>query len=199
MSTHLDKQALTSLAISVRPDFDVLLAPSNPVDAEFITGEMCGNVLHLLQGLYDYIVVDSSPAFTDVVLESFDSADVHVLLTTLDIPTIKNMRVALSTMDELDLPRSKRVLVVNHSDLSTGVSVDDVERSLGMPVTVRIPSSDAVPNSINRGVTLVQSEPKHAISRAIEELAAQVTGHERTAAAPSKRSIFGRRKQEAGL
>ena len=199
MSAHLDKQALTSLAISVRPGFDVLLAPSNPVDAEFITGEMCGNVLHLLQGLYDYIVVDSSPAFTDVVLESFDSADVHVLLTTLDIPTIKNMRVALSTMDELDLPRSKRVLVVNHSDLATGVGVDDVERSLGMPVSVRIPSSEAVPNSINRGVTLVQSDPKHAVSRAIEDLAGMVTGHERTVSAPAKRSIFSRRKQEAGL
>lgn len=197
MSSHVDKQAVTSLVINVKPNFDVLLAPSNPVDAEYITGELCGNVLHQLQGIYDYIVIDSAPAFTDVVLEAFDTADVHVLLTTLDIPTIKNMRVSLSTMDELELPRSKRLLVVNHSDLSTGVSIEDVERSLGMPVSVRIPASAAVPTSINQGVTLVSSEPKHAVAKAITDLATLITGRDKVAATKSRRSVFTARKAKA--
>lgn len=194
MSGHIDKQAVTSLVINVKPNFDVLLAPSNPVDAEYITGELCGSVLHQLQSIYDYIIIDSSPAFTDVVLEAFDTSDVHILLTTLDIPTIKNMRVSISTMDELELPRSKRVLVVNHSDLSTGVGIDDVERSLGMPVSVRIPSSSAVPTSINQGVTLVQSDPKHPVSKAMLDLAALITGRSKEEATKSKRTIFPTRK-----
>ena len=143
---------------------------------------------------YDYIVIDSSPAFTDVVLEAFDTSDVHVLLTTLDIPTIKNMRVSISTMDELELPRSKRILVVNHSDLVTGVGIDDVERSLGMPVSIRIPSSAGVPTSINQGVTLVQSDPKHPVIKAILELAAMITGRDKEEETKSKRSIFPARK-----
>ena len=76
MSSHVDRQAVTSLVINVKPNFDVLLAPSNPVDAEYITGELCGNVLHQLQDIYDYIVIDSAPAFTDVVLEAFDTAEI---------------------------------------------------------------------------------------------------------------------------
>lgn len=197
MSSHLDRQAVTSLVINVKPNFDVLLAPSNPVDAEYITGELCGSVLHQLQGIYDYIIIDSAPAFTDVVLEAFDTADIHVLLTTLDIPTIKNMRVSLSTMDELELPRSKRMLVVNHSDLSTGVTISDVERSLGMPVSTKIPASAAVPTSINQGVTLVASEPKHAVSKAIVELATLITGRDKAESTKSRRAIFTGRKAKA--
>lgn len=176
MSSHLDRQAVTSLVINCRPNLDVLLAPSNPVDAEFISGELCRNVVHQLQEIYDYVVIDSSPAFTDVVLEAFDAADVHVLLTTLDIPTLKNMRVSLATMDELELPRSKRILVVNQADLNTGVTVDDVERSLGMKVIVKIPSSNVVPIAVNQGTTVVASDPKHAVTRAINELATIIIG-----------------------
>ena len=194
MGAHLDRQAVQSLVIAYKPNLDVLLAPSNPVDAEYITAEMCSVILRELQSVYDYIVVDSSPAFTDIVLDTFDLADVHVLLTTLDIPTIKNMRVSISTMDELELPRSKRILVVNHSDLSTGVSVEDVERSLGMEVAIRIPSSSAVPMSINQGVTLIASEPRHPVSTAIDTLASLVTGASAAVSSPPKRARFASRK-----
>ena len=170
MKDHLDKQALSSLVVNYKTNFDVLLAPPNPVDAEYITGELCRLVLTQLREIYDYLVIDSSPAFTDVILEAFDIADIHVLMTTLDVPTLKNLRVSCSTLDELGLPNSKRIYVVNQSDLNTGLAVEDVERSIGSNVAVQIPSSIAVPTSVNHGLTLFGSDPKHPVSRAIQSL-----------------------------
>jgi pilus assembly protein CpaE len=170
MRDHLDKQALTSLVINYKPKFDVLLAPPNPVDAEYVTGELCRTVLAQLREIYDFVVIDSSPAFTDVILEAFDIADHHLLITTLDVPTLKNLRVSSSTLDELGLPTSKRIFIVNQSDLNAGLSVQDVERSIGSTVAIQIPASNAVPTSVNRGVTLFSSDPKHPVSRAIQSL-----------------------------
>jgi pilus assembly protein CpaE len=170
MKDHIDKQALSSLVMNYKPNFDVLLAPPNPVDAEYVTGELCRTVLTQLREIYDYVVIDSSPAFTDVILEAFDIADHHLLITTLDVPTLKNLRVSSSTLDELGLPTSKRIVIVNQSDLNAGLTVQDVERSIGTTVAIQIPASNAVPMSVNRGVTLYSSDPKHPVSRAIQAL-----------------------------
>ncbi|MEY4899684.1 MAG: hypothetical protein RI895_106 [Actinomycetota bacterium] len=171
MKDDLDKQALSSLVINYKPNFDVLLAPPNPVDAEYITGELCRIVLTELREIYDFVVIDSSPAFTDVILEAFDIADLHVLMTTLEVPTLKNLRVSSSTLDELGLPKSKRIYIVNQSDLNSGLTVDDVERAIGSTVAIQIPSSVAVPTSVNHGTTLFGSDPKHPVSRAVQSLA----------------------------
>ncbi|MFM1777825.1 MAG: hypothetical protein RL741_443 [Actinomycetota bacterium] len=171
MKDDLDKQALSSLVINYKPNFDVLLAPPNPVDAEYITGELCRIVLTELREIYDFVVIDSSPAFTDVILEAFDIADLHVLMTTLEVPTLKNLRVSSSTLDELGLPKSKRIYIVNQSDLNSGLTVDDVERAIGSTVAIQIPSSIAVPTSVNHGTTLFGSDPKHPVSRAVQSLA----------------------------
>lgn len=171
MKDDLDKQALSSLVINYKPNFDVLLAPPNPVDAEYITGELCRIVLTELREIYDFVVIDSSPAFTDVILEAFDIADLHVLMTTLEVPTLKNLRVASSTLDELGLPKSKRIYIVNQSDLNSGLTVEDVERAIGSTVAIQIPSSIAVPTSVNHGTTLFGSDPKHPVSRAVQSLA----------------------------
>jgi len=153
-----------------RPRFDVLLAPVNPADVEHITGDLAGRILSILQEEYDYIIVDSPPAFTEVVLRSFDQASAYVLLTTLDLPAIKNLKVTIDTLDALAMPRDKWHVVVNRSDTHVGLEVSDVEKAIGMGVTARIPSSNDVPASINMGVTLMSSKPKHAVSKAILEL-----------------------------
>jgi pilus assembly protein CpaE len=171
MKDHLDKQAITSLVVNYKPNFDVLLAPPNPVEAEYITGELCRIVLTHLREIYDYVVIDSSPAFTDVVLEAFDIADHHLLITTLDVPTLKNLRVSSSTLDELGLPTNKRIFIVNQSDINAGLTVQDVERTIGSSVAIQIPASIAIPTSVNKGLTLVGSDPKHPASKAILSLA----------------------------
>jgi pilus assembly protein CpaE len=171
MKDHIDKQALSSLVINYKPNFDILLAPPNPVDAEYITSELARSVLTQLREMYDYVVIDSSPAFTDVILEAFDIADYHLLITTLDVPTLKNLRVSSNTLDELGLPPSKRIVIVNESDLNAGLTVEDVERSIGTSVAIRIPSSNAVPTSVNRGETLYGSDSKHPVSRAVQSIA----------------------------
>jgi pilus assembly protein CpaE len=136
---------------------------------------MAQQVLTHLQYSHDWVVVDSPPAFTEVVLRTFDMADEFVLLTTLDMPAIKNLKVTMDTLDALAMPRDKWHVLVNRSDARMGLTVEDVEKAIGLSVNNKIASSNDVPMSINSGEILFLSKPKHVVSRQIAQLASDVT------------------------
>ena len=172
MQGGLDKHAIASMVIPYAARFDVLLAPTQPADAEFIQAPLVAEILRLLAEVYDYVVIDSPPAFNDVTLKCFDVADSYVLLTTLDMLALKNFKLTLDTLDALGYPRSKWSVVLNRSDSRVGLTADDMERTIGLPIVTKLPSTKDVPASINRGKPLVLQDPKHPFSRAITELAA---------------------------
>ncbi len=167
----LDQTAVRSLVTRHDSGVDAILAPVEPGAAESISAEMVGDLLELLKSLYDVVVVDTPPAFTEHVLAAFDRADHCVLLTTLDIPALKNLKITLETLEMLAYPQERWHVVLNRADSKVGLSPHDVERTLRSSITVQIPSSRAVPASINRGVPLVLDQPTHAVSVAVRRLA----------------------------
>jgi pilus assembly protein CpaE len=148
---------------------------------------------------YDYVLVDTPPAFTDHVLAAIDASDLLVLIATLDIPAIKNLRVALDTLDVLGTPKDDRLIVLNRADAKVGLSPDDVARALKRPLTMSIPSSLAVPASTNKGVPIVTEDPKHPVTTALKELADKhvrarfETSDDAAGATRRSRSLWGRR------
>lgn len=166
-SNHIDQLSLRSILFSKEKNLDLLLAPNNPADVELINAELASAILNNLKQMYDYIVIDSPPAFTDVILKAFDLADSCLLLTTLDMPALKNLRVSIQTLRTLGLPEELCNIVVNRSDSKAGLTVDDVEDAIGKKVLARIPTSIDVPATTNKGVTIVKMHPKHKVSKEI--------------------------------
>lgn len=187
MQHSLDVQGIRSLVTQHKPNLHVLLAPLDPSDVEFITPDLAQNILRGLKDSYDYVVVDAPPAFTEVILRAFDLADQYLLLTTLDTPSLKNLKVTLGTLQALGMPRNKWKVVVNRSTAKAGVTVLDVQNATGFAVAAAIPASDAVPIATNRGKTVVEANPNHKVTAAIRSIAADFTG----TAVATKRPRFG--------
>lgn len=173
MQNSLDSMGIKSLMVSQLENLDLLLAPTNPTDIEFISTELVDNLLMNLRNSYDYIVVDTPPAFTDVILRVFDQADKCFLLTTLDMPSIKNLKLVISTLEALNVKKSRLEFVLNKSDLKTGISKKEVEQMIGEEFNTIIPFSNDVSASTNRGIPLVVDKPKHPVSKAINVLASR--------------------------
>lgn len=171
MKGGLDQDGIRSMVIPAGEHLDLLLAPRQPADAEFISVDLIEEVLILLAEAYDFVVIDSPPALDDTVLKCLDMADSYVLVTTLDMMALKNAKQTLDTLDALGYPRVRWRVVMNRSDSHVGLTVDDVEKAIGIPISVRLPSSKDVPASINRGVPLVRHSPRHPFSRQMTELA----------------------------
>jgi pilus assembly protein CpaE len=193
MQGGLDERAMSSLVVPYKANMDCLLAPTKPSDAEFVSAALAGEILRVLSEMYDYVVIDSPPAFTDVVLKSFDMADSYILLTTLDMPALKNLKVTLDTLDNLGFPRTKWQVVLNRGGSRVGLSAGDIERTVGVPISVEIPSSVEVPLRLNEGVTVFEANPRHIVGKAFQELAdKQRRSTTVKAPVPTKRSIFRR-------
>lgn len=171
MTGHLDQQGLASVVTShPASGLDALCAPAEPGDADRISGNTVAEVLRVAKRYYDYVIVDTPPAFTEHVLAAFDVSDQQVLIATLDIPALKNLRLTLDTLDLLGSPRESRVVVLNRSDAKVGLRPEDVVASIRQEIAVMVPNSLDVPASVNKGVAITIDDPKHPVSVAFRQL-----------------------------
>lgn len=174
---HLDIGSLQALLTPHSPGLTTLVAPPEPGAASTIPPGLVTRILELLREHYDFVVVDTPPAFDDQVLAAFDLSDIVVLLATLDIPALKNLKLTLETLDVLKYPRDRWRIVLNRSDSKVGLAINEVESTLHTPITAQIPSSRDVPASVNRGVPIVLDDPKHPVSVAITAFAERDVAH----------------------
>ena len=164
---------LSRILTSYRPNHDCLLAPVAPGEAERIPASLTTSLLNALSKQYEYVVVDTPSQLSEHVLAALDVSDYHVLITTPELPSLKNLRLSLDTLEMLGYSRESRSVVLNRADSNVGLSVAEVERVAKTAVAVRVPSSADVPTSINRGTPLAAAQPDHRVSLAIRRLAAE--------------------------
>ncbi len=167
MAGHLDTTGAASLLTRYRPGLFMLLAPVTPGDAERVPPSLIGELLSVLSGMFDFVVVDTPAQFSEPVLIAMDASSHHVLLTTPDVSALKNLRLTLDMLDLLSYTRSIRSAVLNRSDSKVGLSLEDIERAVRSRIAALVPSHRAVPISINKGVPITISLPKHPVSQAI--------------------------------
>lgn len=172
----LDAAHLDSLLTRHADSMMVLAAPAHPDVRERISPLLVTKVLRTLRESFDYVVVDTAPSFDEQVLTALDETDECVIVATLDVPTLKNVKVALETLDMLDIARDHRHLLLNRADDAVGITPDKVEGILGMPVAVALGSSVDVAASTNAGTPLVVASPQHPSSHALRELASRIAG-----------------------
>lgn len=171
LADSLDASAVASLLTPHSPGLTTLVAPIEPGTAESIPASLVSTILDLLKQQFDFVIVDTPPAFDDHVLAAFDQSDMVALLATLDIPALKNLKLTLETLDLLNYPRERWRLVLNRADSKVGLALNEVEKTLKAPIAAQIPSSRDVPASINRGVPIVLDDPKHPVTLAIKSFA----------------------------
>ena len=174
-SPGLDALSLKSFLTHHDSGIWALVAPTEPTVADTINPGAIGNILKLLRSAFDYVVIDTPPAFSEPVLAAFDESDWLIMLATLDVPSIKNLRLTLQTMELLHFPKGRIRVVVNRADSKVGLRLHDVEKLLSSPVDTTIPSSRSVPLSVNKGSPIMLEEPKGPVAESIRRVAAQLT------------------------
>jgi pilus assembly protein CpaE len=172
----LDIETLESLLTPVRDNMCALVAPVQPDAKDSISAAVVGNILRLLKRAFDYVVVDTAPAFDEHVLQAFDESDTILLVTTLDVPTLKNVKMAIETLELLNFGPEKQRLVLNRGDEKVGLTADKVESTLNMKIVASVPTSPQVPASTNTGQPIMVSTPRHAVSLSITALAGELVG-----------------------
>jgi len=149
----------------------VLPAPVEPSAADSISPEQMLGIVRMLRTMCAYVIVDMPPHFDDVVLALLEEADDVLLVASMDIPSIKNLKVGIQTLGLLSLAGPKLRLVLNRANAKVNLDIADVERAIGLTVQFRVPSAIAAPQAVNRGVPVILDKPRSASALALGELA----------------------------
>jgi len=184
-----DSDVVESILVQHSTGIKVMLAPPTPESTELITGAHIKHVLELLRERYAYIVVDTWPSFQEQVITMLDVADVILTLMTLEITSLKNVRVFMEVVEKLGYDEAKVQLVANRNDSSGGIKASDVEASLGRKIPHTIVSDGrTLVLAVNRGVPFVISHRDSQVAKDIFALAQRVAAAETAPAAAGKQA-----------
>src|SRR5581483_8240161 len=167
---ELDSEKLAGYVTKHPSGLDLLAAPLRPEDAE--------------------LVVDTSPFFHGPMLATLDRTDDLLVLCGLDVATLKNVGLALQTLELLSFPASRIRYVMNRATANVGVKPSEVEAALKVKIAHQLPSDQAVPISANRGTPAVLAEPRADFSKAIAALAKELAPAGATAPKRQKRRVL---------
>jgi pilus assembly protein CpaE len=184
-----EPESLETFVINHSAGIRVLLAPPSPEMAELITPGGARRMLEALRATHDLVVVDCMSSFNDTTLAILDMADTVLTMLSLEITSIKNIRLFLEVADQLGYEADKVRLVLNRADSSLGIRVADVEHSIGRRVDHTIVSDGrSVVYALNRGVPFFLSNREAQVSQDVLRLATAVCGAEVRAGEPARKS-----------
>ncbi len=176
MADDLDVEKLRGYIIRHDSGLHVLPAPLRPEEGEAIDATRIASILQTARGMYDAIVVDTAPLFDGPMLTALDRSDQLLLVSTPDVPSMKNIRLALQTLELLGFPVERVALVANRSGMAGGASAAEMADTIGKEIRFVLPEDSAVPKSINSGVPVILLDPRSRFSRGMKDIVDALVG-----------------------
>ena len=164
----------------------VLAAPQRPEFAEFITGDDVRKVIDKLKKQFDVVIIDVSSHMNENVLVALENSDDILILTYLDLPTLKNSKMLIDTLASLQLDERVRV-VLNRQMKIKGITTDTVEKVVGKKIFSALPIMEkAMVTAVNEGQPLGYSNPRSKVAKEIFQIAETLNDQNRASAVKKK-------------
>jgi pilus assembly protein CpaE len=172
----VDAQRLEQVLVAHSSGVNVLLGPPTPEGAESIRPSGMTRVLQLLRQTHAFVVVDTWPSYTEVILTTLDLADLILVPITLQPSSFKNVAIFLDLAAKVGWADEKVQLIGNKSDPQIDIRILDVKAILGKPLLHVIPyDRRSLIMALNQGGPLLASENKGSIAKAMSQLAHKVS------------------------
>ncbi len=167
----LDGEKLAGFVTRHSSGVDLLPAPTRPDEEELVDVDRLEPLLAVARQSYDAVVIDTSSQFAPAVLLAIDHTDSLVLVGASDVPTIKSLKIALETLELLEMDVKDVRIMMNRSGARVGLDDRDVERTLRREITYTLASDKAIPISVNRGQPVVIDAPKSRVAKSFYDMA----------------------------
>jgi Flp pilus assembly CpaE family ATPase len=194
----LAPEALLELLAAHPSGLRVLALSASPIRSQYLEPAKVGEALEDLRGAFDVIVVDLHPDYDPLNRAIFERSDRILVPVTPDVPALRAAVQLREIADELGL-LDRLAMIVNRAN--SGVSVSDMERTVGMPSFASIRSAGlALVKASNEGRALIDLFPKEKVTDDFRVLAERVAGVPASSAVRrvgGLRGIFGRREAAA--
>jgi pilus assembly protein CpaE len=168
----IDADLLRGVLVEHDSKIDLLLAPPTPEQAELVTKEHLTQVIDVLRGLYDYVVVDVDKRLDDMNLGVFDAAEQLFVVLTADLSCLKNVRLVLETLAHIGYEGDRVKLVLNRSNAFTGINAKTAEGALRHPIDLQVLNEyRGAISALNSGAPVMSTKADSPLGRSFHDLA----------------------------
>lgn len=200
LATHvdeLDDELINDVLIPHSSGIKVLLAPPSPEVADTVTPQLIVDVLGRLKKIFDVIVVDTSSILDDVVLNVLDVSDKIIVVTTPEIPAIKDAKHFFEVTEALGYDRSRVILVLNKTDKRINIRAEDIANNIKYQVEGQLPLDErSVTTAVNQGVPYVLGDKNSLLTQSTITLSQHIievlNPVDEEVGTPVRSGIFGR-------
>ncbi len=194
---ELDDTVLNSVLQPHSSGIQILLAPNTPDVAGDVTGDEIVAILDALLDRNNYVVCDTWSFLDEVTETLLRQADEVLVVTTPEVPALKNTKHFLEYIEQQEMSRGRITLVLNRFPSVNGIALQDVQKHLRHPVGANIPSEGQfVTHSVNRGIPVVASHPQSWVAQSLLKLAAYISGDDVATISLINNSIKAGRSKE---
>lgn len=170
----LDEPMLSGLLSTHTSGIKVLSAPQEPSLADEISTQVIVRTIGMLKRMFDYVIIDTAPFLDEPVLSILERSDVVLLVVDMDLPAVKNAKLALDTLKLIKFPFEKIKLILNRVNSKASLDINELEKSLGLEVEAAITSDKLVPRAVNEGIPVVSLYPRSRPAKDLRAVAALV-------------------------
>lgn len=191
-ANEVDRELVRDYLVRHWSQVRVLPAPFDPSEWRDVTPDQMGKIIGVLAQTHDFVVVDTPASFNDIVAVALDKANIVLLVTSMDISSIKNTVVVLKLLASSSFPQEKVKLTINHASAANTLREEDIKSVLNQDVFWRIPYDEGVSASVQSGKPVVIAKPGARVSQSILDLAAFLSGKEKTPQPNARGGWIGR-------
>jgi len=193
LGEELDDLAVAGVMIDHQSGLKLLTASNQVLNHGAVDVVMLEKVMGALRRSSDLVVVDTGPTFDAHVATVLETADLSYLVTSLDLPAVKNAKLCLSMLEQAQMHMENVRVIINRSDSKVGFPLEEVTRAISCSIAAKLPSDIAVPRSINRGVSVEEEDPRSKIAKALRKLGTEMRGELLETGAPQTSRSLTRR------
>jgi pilus assembly protein CpaE len=172
----IDRDKIRDYLVKHQSGVSILPAPLHPTEWRNMTPQHIEKIVELLAQTHDYVVIDTPGTFNELIATTLELANLILLITSMDIASIKDTALALEMLRAAAVSEDKVKLTINHSTAANSLREEDVSRVLEYEVFWRIPHDLSVSSSTQLGQPIVIAKPYARVSRSIIDLAHTLTG-----------------------
>jgi len=167
----------------------VLVMAESPLHTEILEPKRVAEAITEACQVYDYVIVDMHPDYGPLNQVIFERADKIIVPVTPDVPAIRAAVQFREVAVELEI-RDRLAMVVNRAN--SGVSVADMERTVGMPALAEVRSAGMLfVRAANEGRSAVERFPKEKVIDDVELLCDRLMANKETGAAKQGSGFLG--------
>lgn len=153
----------------------VLAAPKHPSEWSNVTAEQMQEIVRFAARMFDYVILDTPGTFNDIVATSIEVADKVLVVSSLDMSSIKDTIHMLDLLEAEGFPLDRLLLVINQVNRATTVKASDVPQIVHQDVFWQIPYDEHVLLSNSIGQPIVLAKPKSGAAKELRGLADKIT------------------------